>query len=276
MNSKNLVDPDGYLWLWKKSIGSRAFKNADLWKVWTWCLMKASKEESWIPFKTGKSVIEVNVKPGQFVFGRKTASLELGMPESSVWKRMRKLRDMENVDINSDRQYSVVSIVNWGTYQGDNKKGNSKGDSQGTAMEQGKKPPPKAVHPEGHSNGDFYLTRKKRKLNGRRLETFLEFWEAFNLKNGKAEAADAWYEVSGLSVTLAKKIVQAAEIEAKRRPGYMEQGTKPKYAQGWLNGRRWEDETYNNEGEEVGEDAVWKSFRDKHKAAYKVVQEESF
>jgi len=46
---------------------------------------------------------------------------------------------------------------------------------------------------------EFYLTKKKRKLKGKRLETFNKFWEIFNYKRGRAEAADSWLDIAVLT-----------------------------------------------------------------------------
>lgn len=90
--------------------------------------------------------------------------------------------------------------------------------------------------------GDFYLTKKKKKLSGKRLETFLQFWTAFNLKLGKAEAADAWLDIPSLTGKVVAEIVAGAKREADLRPQLVAAGKTPKWAQGWLTGRRWEDE----------------------------------
>ena len=132
------MEDGGYIKLWRKGEDSRVFKNPDLWKVWTWCLMRANYKERWVEIKTGKSKIEVKVQPGQFIFGRKSAAKALGMPESSVRNRMEKLKKMQNVDIKEDRQYSVVSIVNWDVYQPQDKKEDSEEDRQRTGKGQAK------------------------------------------------------------------------------------------------------------------------------------------
>ena len=89
---------------------------------------------------------------------------------------------------------------------------------------------------------DFYLTKKKKKLSGKRLKTFDLFWESFNHKKGRAEAADSWLEIPFLTDALVDKIIKAAKLEALNRKELKEQGTTPKMAQGWLSGKRWEDE----------------------------------
>lgn len=87
---------------------------------------------------------------------------------------------------------------------------------------------------------DFYLTKKKRKLKGKPLSDFNRFWETFNYKNGKSEAADSWMDVYRSSII--DDILAGAKREADRRPDIVAAGNTPKWAQGWLSGRRWEDE----------------------------------
>jgi hypothetical protein len=122
----------GWIRLWRKSLESRVFHNPGLWKVWTWCLLKAAYTERWATVKTGRSVVEVELAPGEFVFGRNVAAQELEMAPSTVRNRMRKLEKLRNVDIKEDTHYSIVSIVNWPSYQGEVKKEDRREDSQRT------------------------------------------------------------------------------------------------------------------------------------------------
>lgn len=97
-------------------------------------------------------------------------------------------------------------------------------------------------------DGPTYETKKKRKLTGQKLTWFLEFWSAFNYSQGKAVAADAWLEIQGLNDELFQSIIIAAKREAERRPDLIAKDKTPKMAQGWLSGKRWEDE-YEDEFE---------------------------
>jgi hypothetical protein len=91
-------------------------------------------------------------------------------------------------------------------------------------------------------NAGFYITKKKRKITGKRLETFMLFWEAFDYKQGKAEATDVWLDIPILTDKLVNEIIIAAKAEAKHRPSLKINGKTPKMAEGWLSGKRWEDE----------------------------------
>ena len=86
------------------------------------------------------------------------------------------------------------------------------------------------------------MTKKNRKLTGKRLDTFEKFWSLFNYKKDKASAADAWLNIPVLDNSLVNKILAAAKIEAERRPALKKNGLTPKMAQGWISSRRWEDE----------------------------------
>jgi len=93
---------------------------------------------------------------------------------------------------------------------------------------------------------DFYLTKKRRKLSGKRLLTFERFWEIFNYKKDKASAADSWLDIPSLTHELVNNICKSAKIEADNRQSILNNGQTPKFAQGWLTARRWEDEALEN------------------------------
>jgi len=94
----------------------------------------------------------------------------------------------------------------------------------------------------GGNGTKFFITKKKRKLTGKRLETFEQFWDAFAYKSGKAEAADSWLDIPELTDSIVAKIMDSAKREAEARPSMVSAGKTPKMAQGWISGRRWEDE----------------------------------
>lgn len=103
----------GWLKIHRQLMHSPVFENEKLFKVFMYCLMKAShKEHKQI---VGQKVIVL--KSGQFVFGRKRASEELSMSESTVWRYIKMLNDVESITVESNNKFSVVSIVNWGFYQ---------------------------------------------------------------------------------------------------------------------------------------------------------------
>lgn len=93
-------------------------------------------------------------------------------------------------------------------------------------------------------NEDFILSKKGKKLSGKRLNAFNRFWQSFNFKKGKADAIDAWLAIPQLTNDLVDEICLAAEKESRSRLKKMstDNSYKPKWAQGWISSRRWEDE----------------------------------
>ena len=65
---------------------------------------------------------------------------------------------------------------------------------------------------------------------------FDEFWKAYPLHRGKKDAERAWGRLT------AKERRQAIAALPAYTADCRERGIAFKYAQGWLNGRRWEDE----------------------------------
>jgi len=149
--------------------------------------------------------------------------------DTNVYERIR--TDTKHTDSDSDRESDSVSgISNLLCLAEPNCISNKVSSASAT------------LEADSSQEESFYLTRKKRKLTGKRLESFNRFWKAFAYPKGKAEAADSWYDIPQLTNQLVETIIAAAEREAKGRDRIIASGHVPKFAQGWLTGKRWEDE----------------------------------
>ena len=120
-----MKERSGYVFLHRKLIDSRVFQSEGLLKVFIWCLLKANHKEAWVPIKTGRGTTEVHLKPGQFIFGRKTAAKELKMNPNTVYKRIQKLQQLLIISVKSNTHYSIITIMNWDTYQTPKNKSNN-------------------------------------------------------------------------------------------------------------------------------------------------------
>lgn len=99
--------------LYRKIINSPIWGNEKALKVWIWCLIKASHEDR--EQLVGNKII--NLKKGQFVFGRKVASDELQMTESSVYRNINLLAELKMLRIKPNNKFSVVTIEKYEDYQ---------------------------------------------------------------------------------------------------------------------------------------------------------------
>jgi uncharacterized phage protein (TIGR02220 family) len=159
---------DGWVGLYRKLLDSRVFTNPDLLKVWIWCLLKANHKKRWVPIKTGKGETEVEVGPGQFVFGRFSAAKKLKMNPNTVKSRMQKLKSMGNITTQNKTHYSIISIVNWESYQTGNLKQKTKFTNQTPTKHQ----------PNTTDNNDNNVNKK-------RYVPFQEIISHLNLMTGK-------------------------------------------------------------------------------------------
>lgn len=118
----------GWIKLHRKLLDSPIFQNEKLFKVFAYCLMKASHKEH--TQLVGRRV--VHLQKGQFVFGRKRASEELRLKESTVRDYVKLLEKLGTIDIKSDNKFSVITVVNWAIYQNDEEIFDSKNDKKST------------------------------------------------------------------------------------------------------------------------------------------------
>jgi hypothetical protein len=69
---------------------------------------------------------------------------------------------------------------------------------------------------------------------------FDTFWDVFNYKKGREQAAKEWLKLN-FDLMLYQKIIAAAKREAATK---LQAGQVRKMAQGWLSDKRYEDEHY--------------------------------
>jgi hypothetical protein len=75
-------------------------------------------------------------------------------------------------------------------------------------------------------------------LSERQRLAFDAFWRAFGLKKGRNNAAMRWHQLGELTEAEYGRLIAAASAEAARE---LPQGQARKWAEGWLQERRWED-----------------------------------
>lgn len=127
----------GYIRLWRKIKGSAILRDPHLLQLWVWILVKAAWGPRTVSIVTGKGRTLVHLQPGQFVFGRKSASDELGSPAETLRDRMTRLKSLRMIAVQPATHYSVVTVVNWASYQGEAGK-----DATQPAGQSATQPPP--------------------------------------------------------------------------------------------------------------------------------------
>ncbi len=102
-------DYRGWLRLWRKSINSAVFKDANLWHLWSYLMMRANYEERQL--LDGR-----NLKPGQLVISNEKLAERFKCNKSTIHRRMKKLAKLGNIATHSATSGTLVTIVNWPTY----------------------------------------------------------------------------------------------------------------------------------------------------------------
>lgn len=100
---------DGWIKLHRKSIESRVFSDAALWRLWTWCLLRANHATG---FFQGEEIL-----PGSFATGTRVAGETLGLAPTTVHRGLKRLAEWNMVSLKVKRGYTVVTICNYATYQ---------------------------------------------------------------------------------------------------------------------------------------------------------------
>ena len=124
----------GYIALWRKSLESGVFQNEGLWKLWCLCLMKANHKACWLPVEG--MVEPIQLFPGQFITGRFSLHKEYYKKRKrgqktplTLWRWLQILEKVGNLNIKTNNKYSIITIVNWDSYQ-NNKQQNEQQNEQ--------------------------------------------------------------------------------------------------------------------------------------------------
>jgi hypothetical protein len=110
---------EGYFKVHRKILDSQVFAHQTALKIWVWCLAKVTFKERFVGLKVGKGETTVKLNPGQFIFGRFKAEEELNIDGSTIYKWMQRFAspEFDMIIIESNNQYSIVTICNWEQYQ---------------------------------------------------------------------------------------------------------------------------------------------------------------
>lgn len=103
----------GYIKLWRKTLESSVWGNPSIFRLWAWCLMKATYKQitMQVNWRT------VTLDPGQFIFGRLQASKETGLSQQTVRTCLQALKSTSNITTKSTNRFTIITIINWDSYQ---------------------------------------------------------------------------------------------------------------------------------------------------------------
>jgi DNA replication protein DnaD len=235
----------------------RCIQDSSIWqdrpfdraRAWIDLLLIANHKTSTVR----KRGIKITIERGQVGWSERQLSDRWGWSRGKVRRFLDELEVEQQIEQQNGPQNinvtSLITITNYDIYQTDGPQNGPQNGPQTVPQTDRKQyhgeecKEVKTKNLSAFENAvETFLTKKKRKLTGKRYETFEKFWTAFGYKRGKAEAADAWLDIPALTDAIVSAIIAAAKRESMGRPQMIAAGKTPKMAQGWLTGRRWEDE----------------------------------
>jgi hypothetical protein len=237
------ADPDGYIWLYRKSRHSSVFQNSKLWHFWTWCLLSATHQ----PFEALVGFQNVHLNPGQFLFTRRLAMKELPLSEREIRTCVETLKKLENLTIKTTNKYSIITICNWPLYQiefSENVQQMSNkrpANVQQTSHIQEHREYKKEIH---MAKSDDLPVSEDDVVEPKYSTVFEDFWREYPRKIGKANAYRAWLRIGKEKRASIGQINTG--LQAQLQGGafdFSDSGKHIPHAATWLNNDRWKDET---------------------------------
>lgn len=120
----------------KAIVDSYCFANANYLKIWLWLLIKANYKKGYATIDVGNGITTVMIDRGQILFGRFKAEKELNINGSMIYRAIKKFQELEQITVQSNNKYSIITICNYDSYQGNNDDEEQYVNSQRTANEQ--------------------------------------------------------------------------------------------------------------------------------------------
>jgi len=217
---------EGWVKLYRQSIEHEWLKNHKLWAFWSYCLLKASHKEytAMIGFQ------RVEIKSGQFIFGRSKTSEELNMSEQNIRTCIGKLKSAGNITIKSTNKYSIVTLTNWEKFQGEDVSDNQQlTNNQPTTNQQ--------LTTYKNNKNVKNVKKEEKNLSCVRFE---EFWKQYpsSRRVDKKACRRKW-----MTEKLDDKIdkILAGLENHKQSEQWSDEQYIP-HAKTWLNQERWETE----------------------------------
>jgi len=222
---------DGYVKLYRQTIRSPIFADAEMWKLATWCLCKATRFTRPQPIDCGPIKKSVQLYPGDFVTGRNRGAEELGWNPSTFRNRLYRLEhEYGFITTRQDKHFTVVSICNWEAYQGD-EPDNRTNEGPTKDSPRTNEGPTK----DTNKNGRMQEPKKETTNSCKRFE---EFWQAYPTKKGKKPCKEIWRrkKLDSMADTLIQDVQNRQQQDKKWKDGFIPN------PQTYLNQERWEDE----------------------------------
>ena len=172
---------------------------------------------------------------GQVVTGRKNLAKETGLSVRQVRTALLHLKETNEIStIKTTNKYTILSIVNYDSYQEKNNTIDQQVDQQPTSNR-----PASDQQATTNKNVKNEKNGKKPPLRSY-TDDFMKFWNIYPQKTGKGKAFDVWGEIKPSS-ELIETIIKAVESQVLSLQWQKDDGKYIPHPATWLHQERWED-----------------------------------
>lgn len=240
---------EGWVKLHRCLIDSYVFSNPVTLKIWIWILLRATRTKRFASVKIGAGFQDVELNPGDLIFGRFKAEEQLNIDGSTIYKHIHKLEESNNITIKSNNHYTIITVCNWDTYQDIEEKKEQPKDNQMTTEEQQSN---NRVTTEEHKQeSKEYIERKESKEEiifdeFRKLYPGTKRGNKTEFENFKKKTKDWKVVLPILQTSINGQMQYRSFLSSKKM--FVPQW---KALQTWINNRCWEEETKVNTEDNV-------------------------
>lgn len=122
----------GWIKLHRKILDSPISDNSELAWCWVRFILEASHQEHFILIGLQK----IRLLPGQFIWGEKAWGKKLNISSSKARRLKNILKSEEQIEEQITNKYTLITIVNWEKYQGDEEQSDEQVKSKRRASEE--------------------------------------------------------------------------------------------------------------------------------------------
>jgi hypothetical protein len=182
----------GWIKLHRKILENPIFLKPDLYQLFSYCLLRANHCEKKILWNGKEEILE----KGCFITGRKAIAADLHQNERTTYDRLKFLEKLQMISIKSNNKYSIVKVLNYCVYQGEETDNQQPTNNQPTTNQQ-------------PTNTDKNVKNVK---NDKELyiDHFEEFWKLYPKKVAKTAALKNW------KTLIANKVGHEGLVEASK------------------------------------------------------------
>lgn len=127
------MDKDGWIKLHRQLLDNPiCTKDSDYLAVWIYLLLNATHKEHAALFKNKRTTLQ----PGQLITGRKSIASKLHISESKVQRILTVLESEQQIEQQTTSQNRLITIRNWGRYQGSEQQIEQQVNNEWTTSEQ--------------------------------------------------------------------------------------------------------------------------------------------